>query len=421
MPFNFQYVNFKHAFMVFQDIFQNPVAIHSNANLLANVFIGIPGSFFFLSVASASIKKNNTSLLVFASIMYCAALAFVAEFLQIYFIGRMTLLSDIFAQVSGGFVGVLLWFFIGKDIKNILDGFFNSEIDKIKNIKFLFSTYIFLVVFFQLLPLDLTARLGAIYDQFQNGKIILTPFSSGYSLSDFLSNLPVGIAWIPVGWVLIIIYRWSFFSVILFTLIVSFLIELLQIFIYSRITDINDVIISILCCSLGSIIAFSCFNKGYLFFSQRFIFIQISFIVWIFVIINKFWFPFNFITDYFYIVSRIKSVNLIPLKLYVEKPYLHSLFNMVEIVLYFIPLGIIFFLFVRAKMTKDNYKVIFFVFTIGICFFASLVEFGQIFIPSRYPDVTDWLLMIVGGFIGFLFFQLISSLNSSAINIRSDR
>ncbi|MDP3441731.1 MAG: VanZ family protein, partial [Ignavibacteria bacterium] len=273
-------------------------------------------------------------------------------------------------------------------------------------------TYIFFVVFFQLLPLDLTARLGTIYDQFQNGKIILIPFSSWYSLNDFLCNLPVGIVWIPVGWILVTIYQWSFFSGILFTLIVSFLIELFQIFIYSRITDINDVIISILGCILGSSVAFYGFNKGFSFFSQRFILIQISFIVWIFVIINKFWFPFNFMTDYFYIVSRIKSVNLIPLRLYIEKPYLYSLFNMVEVVLYFIPLGIIFFLFVRAKMTKDNYKVIFFVFTIGICFFAGLVEFGQIFIPSRYPDITDWLLMIVGGFIGFLFFQLISFPNS---------
>ena len=85
---------------------------------------------------------------------------------------------------------------------------------------------------------------------------------------------------------------------------------------------------------------------------------------------------------------------------------------MFEIILYFIPLGVIFFLFVRIKMTKDNYRVIFCIFATVICSFAGLIEFGQIFIPSRYPDITDWLIMIGGGFIGFLFFQLVTFPNS---------
>jgi VanZ family protein len=407
VPFNFQYVSLGQAFLEFQAIFLNPKPIHSNTNLLANVLIGIPGSFLFLAVAYTSKRKINTTLLVLVSILYCAALAHIAEFTQIYFYGRMTLLSDILAQTSGGVIGALIWFFIGKNIRGMLDGLYN-ESDKIKSIKVFFLVYVFFVFFVQLLPLDLTARLGAIYGQFQDGKIILIPFSTWSSVGDFLISLPIGLVWIPVGWILVSIYRWSFFSAFLLTFMLAFLIELIQLFIFSRITDVNDIIISCLGSIIGSSAAFYDFNKGSRFFSSRFFLIQFSFILWTLFIIYRFWSPFDFMAGKSFLLKRIQSINLIPFKLYVEKPYLYSLYNIIEIIAYFIPFGIIIYLFVRTKISRDNYKIIFFIFTIGTCFFTGLIEIGQIFIPSRYPDITDWLLMIVGAYIGFLFFQLIS-------------
>ncbi len=38
---------------------------------------------------------------------------------------------------------------------------------------------------------------------------------------------------------------------------------------------------------------------------------------------------------------------------------------------------------------------------------AGIIEFGQVFIPEIYPDITDWLCMVAGAMCGHVLGCLI--------------
>jgi glycopeptide antibiotics resistance protein len=38
---------------------------------------------------------------------------------------------------------------------------------------------------------------------------------------------------------------------------------------------------------------------------------------------------------------------------------------------------------------------------------ALAIELGQVLLPSKYPDTTDWFLESLGGILGYLLFRLV--------------
>ena len=42
-----------------------------------------------------------------------------------------------------------------------------------------------------------------------------------------------------------------------------------------------------------------------------------------------------------------------------------------------------------------------------IVMIALGIELGQVLLPSKYPDTTDWFLESLGGILGYLLFRLV--------------
>jgi len=92
---------------------------------------------------------------------------------------------------------------------------------------------------------------------------------------------------------------------------------------------------------------------------------------------------------------------------YIGKPYLHSAFNILEVLVYFIPLGVIFASFVTRHLQGQSARAVTMLFFLIACLLAGLIETGQVFIPQRYPDITDWMLMVAGAMCGHVLACLV--------------
>ncbi len=100
--------------------------------------------------------------------------------------------------------------------------------------------------------------------------------------------------------------------------------------------------------------------------------------------------------------KRLTDIGLIPLQLYLGKPYLQSALNILSIVVYFLPLGVLFSALVTRHLSGSGARAtmtLLFLIITGLL--AGIIEFGQVFIPARYPDTTDWICMVAGAMRGY--------------------
>ncbi|WP_459938080.1 VanZ family protein [Desulfonatronum parangueonense] len=411
VPFRFEFIPLAQAWEEFQRIIFSPPRIFSRANLLSNILIGIPGSFLFLATFLNRNSRLSTLIMFFLAVAYSALLATIAEFLQLYFSSRITTLSDIIAQTCGGAIGVLGWLLIGPYTKSVLKSLIFSSEGAIRAGTFLIWSYIGIMVLMHALPLDISAKLGSLYRQLEDGRIILIPFSTWTGSKDVLNSLPSLLAWVPIGWFLVGVRAWSPATAMLAGTLGAASLEFMQIFVLSRTTDATAIL-------LGAAGGFSGGLTGqwtrvnlrvasptteavrYLSHSKRILLGCGLFLGWFGLTIKAFWSPFIFCFDKAFLARRVRDVGLIPMQFYVGKGYLHSAFNILEVVVYFLPLGIIFSSLVTRHFKGDGARAVTVLFFVAVCLVAGLIEFGQIFIPQRYPDITDWLFMVAGAMFG---------------------
>ena len=403
VPFRFEYIPFSVAWAGFQDVLSLPPQLYSNANLLANVLIGIPGPFLFLAAFHTRKGLVYALFLLPAALAYCTLLASTAEFLQLYFPGRMTLLSDIMAQTLGGAVGVAVWLMIGPYSRSMLRALLFED-GGMQTGTFLLWCYLGAILLLHTLPLDLSARLGTLYRQLEDGRIILVPFSTWSAPSAFIANLPAVLAWMPVGWFLVRVKGWSWAAAVMTAASGVAVLEFVQIFVLSRTTDVTSIFLGASGALIGGLIgkkgqrehAFEpgCVSRGNSVLGAA------LFLAWFGLTIRAFWSPFTFQFDRAFLSQRVNDIALIPLHAYIGKPYLLSAVNILEILAYFIPLGVIFSSFVTRHFRGESARAVTLLFFTIACLLAGLVEAGQVFLPQRYPDITDWVLMAAGAVFG---------------------
>lgn len=403
VPFRFEYLPLSDAWAGFQNVLASPPRLYSNTNLLANVLIGIPGPFLFLAVLHTRKSLLRTLFLLPAALVYCALLAATAEFLQMYFPGRMTLLSDIVAQTMGGAMGIACWLMIGPYARSMLQALL-FEGGGMKTGTFLLWCYLGVILLLHALPLDLSARLGMLYRQLEDGRIILVPFSTWSSPAAIIANLPSVLAWMPVGWFLVRVKAWPLAAALLVSALGAAFLEFVQLFVLSRTTDATNIPLAAVGGLVGGIIGTLSPGRAAtvpMLKSWRTTALGSTlFLAWFGLTIRSFWKPFTFQFDRAFLTQRTNDISLIPLHAYIGKPYLLSAFNILEVLVYFIPLGVIFSSFVTRHFQGQSARALTLLFFLIACLVAGLIEFGQVFISQRYPDITDWMLMVAGAMLG---------------------
>jgi len=270
------------------------------------------------------------------------------------------------------------------------------------------------IIYGTLIPFDFSFNLKDI-DRGIN-RIDLIPFYPQYragrlSLPDVVSNL---LLFIPYGFLL----NWWLYQqgigrvknkliCIISAFLFSSMIEFLQIFSISRKTEMTDVVNNTISawigCVLSNIFLISYKDK---FFHQVNIIrrnnpLLIFLILYSLLILLGFMYPFDISIDVDDIRHALTEANLIPFCYNQNSP---SFIDMGINIFVFIIFG--FLGYAALKIYYSRILVVFFTIFLGFCL-ASMIEFFQIFMVSRFTDITDIIIRVIG----VLFGVLISVIN----------
>lgn len=382
------------------------LGIEARADWVANILLFVPMGFLAANAVSAG--RPAWARLPVATAL-CIALAAAVEFAQIFFPPRTVALNDIVAESIGAVVGALLWRWHGARVCAWLLGWADAT-SRSGRWAYSFYAYLLGLCLFNLLPLDLTLSATDVYVKWREGRVVLVPFGFGHaSAADRIVDLALDVAaWIPVGLFAPHALRAGRGVVTVACVAIAAALELLQLFVFSRVTDVTDIVTAGLGCALGIALAGLVFPGG----SERvarathpstvtrdFILTSLAAMLYAGVLLAAFWYPYDFRTGAEFLRPRYESFWSLPLqKLYFQSEF-RAASNVALKVGLFAPLGGLVAVAVK-RWQKPPKRALAWLAAAAVALFALVVELGQLFLPGKVADVTDAGLAMLGVVLG---------------------
>lgn len=375
-----------------------------------NVMLFMPLSFALTGALGATLRRPLiAALLGLVTLVFCTLLSVSIELGQGWMEGRVSSISDSGAQVLGAATGILGWMALGRLVLRRANGLRESW-SPASRLDFWLQAYLLVLVGMSLFPLDVTIHPGDLLDKYQAGRISLLQafqepittdrlFEWGVDLALFVPVGVLGLSWgIPRG-----SPRRSILGATLVGTCFVAGLEIAQLFVYSRFTELSDVVIGAIGVLVGAVGGRICLpehgpNSGY----------TVDRVYWAALALAYaalpaacMWWPFEFTTDAELVRERLANCWRMPFASIVRASPLTGFTLLTERVLLYLPLG---FLFGRILLGKSRTLVFaagyYGIVLLALALFATVVEAGQVLVPSRYPDPTDVLLACIGGTAG---------------------
>lgn len=354
------------------------LGVGSRADWVANVLLFIPLSFLWLGVLW---HRFSLGLRLAASLgVWIGALLLSAtvEFVQLWFPPRTTSLNDIAAEALGAAIGIVLWWSAGPRLVQRIRLLWQAHAPREFGERLL-VVYLVGLVFYNLLPLDLTLSPVELFHKWREGRIHLLPFAGLPSdPAEVLYALAADVAlWVPIGWL------WARYGIVRATLRVAagaVLVELLQLFVWSRVSDPGDVLTAAVGGTLGAAAARwrgaapSLRAHAGLLASG-----------WAAVILAVFWYPYDFSAQ----EVRLTDLARVPFAAYYFGTEYRAATEVLHKLLFFLPLGALLALRLRKAVALLLAAAL-----------ALVVEGGQLFLPGKHADLTDWVIELSGAALG---------------------
>jgi glycopeptide antibiotics resistance protein len=403
----------------FQRIPYLELSIGSRADWVANILLFVPLAFLWLGVLWPNrgwIAKALASGFVLSG---CVGLSVAIEFTQIFFPPRTVSLNDIIAESIGAVIGTVLWWSTGGRVMRWLAGWFEAHTPTGTAERLLYA-YLFLLFGYSVLPLDLTISFIEIYHKWQEGKVLLVPFSAVYETGAqrayaLLADIVI---WIPAA------FLWKLSSprparkIVLYVLACATTIEVLQLFVYSRVTSTTDVLMAGCGGAIGVALARwlrpstgnqgspRAINFGGAYFALLWI---LAFAGWAGVLIVVFWYPFDFSTDWGFVHGRLAALKRVPFEAYYFGTEFRAVTEVFHKTGFFFPLGAL--LAVGAAGIRRRLAVpailLHAASALVVACAAAGIEIGQLFLPGKVADTTDWFLETFGGLVGYFCLRIL--------------
>lgn len=406
VPLDFRPVPWEQAVTRFGNIPYLSLGIASRADWVANILLFIPLAFFWNGVLAprrSVVGGIVVSLLVMAGGM---ALSIGIEFSQIFFPPRTVSLNDILAETIGTLLGVLLWWVAGQRFRRWLTGWMRTGASSGWPGRLLY-TYLFGLFVYSLLPLDLTLSPVEIFHKWRAGRVMLIPFGYHFAdpaqaLYDLLSDVAI---WVPAG-LLYRIHNRARSQVNLWLVLVgaAALLEGLQLFVYSRVSDVTDILTAGAGAALGIWMAryagWAETSAQRNTVSQSAIWVAAA-LAWIVVLMAVFWYPFDFRTDGGFVRERFALFAKVPFETYYYGTEFRAATELLHKILFFMPLGAVLALALRSLRHRAHAGIARFFGLLAVFGVPLAIELGQALLPGKYPDTTDWLLEALGAVLGY--------------------
>lgn len=386
------------------------LGIGSRADWMANLLLFIPLTFVWMGVLSASGTLLGRLTATLVLIPLATALSLGIEFVQLFFPQRTVSQNDVFAETLGGVLGVALWWAAGARFTVWLRGWRQAH-SRAALAERIAWTYFAGVLVYNVLPLDLTISAVEIFHKWQDGRVNLIPFARlpadpFYAVYEIATD---ALLWTPLA----LLWRldgkrgpWRAWGM---TLATAATLEVLQLFVFSRVSDVTDLFTAAVGATLGTTIASRLrsrapheditvdrFPSAAM---RRWTPFALS-ALWMAALALVFWFPFDFRTDGAFVRSRLDFVLRVPFEVYYFGTEYRAITEVLRKTLFFAPLGALLAWGVALQPWRLRAPL----FLLALLLLAAVpaaVEFGQVMLPHKIADTTDWFLAWAGGLAGY--------------------
>jgi len=400
--------------------------ISSRSDFTGNILFFVPLGFFLATAMGRYLPGGiwaKRCLQVAVGILSGLTLSALAESFQAFLPMRVSSWMDFIANTAGAAGGAIAGSLVSG---NVFQRFQNrykivSQTDPALGILIMYAMMLF---FIALVPFDINISPWNIYYKWKNGFIVLWPSNlHSYGWEVWLRLLIKQLAWyLPLGALCAYILKshsrlssagivWAISaSITLYAL----LLECLQLIIRTRTTSLPDALCAGAASALGALALTILFRQRAKSRQADICRISAPF-TWIVSISLLTGYsllllciklqPFDFIFDPMTVKQKLDAFNFIPFMGYVRggssDPAI-ILYDLAKEGLLYLPIGLIISFAMRRAFPRIANKTVFAIaFFIG-CIVAGSGEIGQIFLATRYADLTDILLGACGAGVGSL-------------------
>lgn len=412
VPFHFQWRPINEAFGEYMRIVAEPLTWESGSDCLANVLLFIPLTYLWMATLCVERTRLETFLTALMVLPAASLLSASIEFTQLYFPPRVTALDDILAESVGGLIGVSAWLAVGPTLTAWCRRLW-AALGKEGWAGNVLPLYLFFLVLIHVMPINLTISPAMISRKYHEGRILLVPFASlsgsGFDVAQkFLWDL---IYYAPLGWLLAHLQSpgWRSWrrlpAVIGLAMLAAFAMECLQVFVWSRESDVTDALVGALAGVAGWAVTVAHFRL-----SQRegkgdsianepsasYTLPVLTLTLWAAIVFFVGWQPFDFRLSPDFIAEREAQFTWVPFGDYMIQTEFNAFEQALHKIMLFIPLGAI---LAAAWPTADR-RLVAAVALLLAFMIASAVEVGQFYLPGHTASVTDVLVEMTGTVIG---------------------
>jgi len=332
------------------------------------------------------------------------------EFSQEWFPDRVPSVNDIGAQTIGALWGGIAWTVGGQPVVDWIRRWSATwEADQRLNNVLILAVATHLLSLS--LPLDLTIRPSDLWHKYQGGRIRLVPFQNIVPESPEawfeLTFLMGGSA--LAGWLLMRLQSPRqgsrvklILQLVLGGLAFCTLVELMQLLVFSRFSNVDDIILGSLSFVVGGLLlpwaAYEAGTRSLERFRYKQTLCLAIYLIWLFLF---YWWPLDFTWNSASLMERGKHFFQLPFVVLHAGSYVHASAEILRKGCVFAMLAILI-----AAMLDERWldglsrRTVVLATWGGSLFLGMLIEAGQVAIPSRTADLTDVLLYGAGAACG---------------------
>jgi glycopeptide antibiotics resistance protein len=302
-PFDFHAVPLSHAAALFWTRWATDTGPWSLTDLLSNVLLFLPIGLLL----SAALRGRTAPLLTLAA---ATALSVVIEFAQAFVSWRTPSIVDVAAEVTGAACGVAIWRLVSRECDRLL----SAMVGLVRRSTFpervlLACCAAFAVAW--LLPADFTLRPAEIGDKFEHKRLLL-PWMPSPDAATPGELAAIAICAVPVGLAAVVCgcggsRRRSAASGALMAAMGLAVLEAMQIPVFSRTTDANELLAAIGGSTLGAMAAVALERRQIARIDWRALRLTTAVMLWVCVVVAFEWWPFRVAAD----ASRVQFETIL--------------------------------------------------------------------------------------------------------------
>jgi glycopeptide antibiotics resistance protein len=382
----------------------------SRTDFVSNVLLFLPFPFFLMGAICFG-RRERTRAVWGAPIVavVTGTLVWAVEWFQQFLPTRTASWNDVAASVVAAMLGAIVWLVAG-DVLTRWAARVVAERQPRTGLEAALIVYTVAIAVLQVLPLDVTIRPAELLEKYRAGRIRVMPFASalpfdaGSALDvagDMLRALPFGllglIGWMPAG------VRRAPASAFLVGLTVVAVIEGAQLFVFSRVFDLTDVLTGAAGVAIGVWIGRRVRSAGVSSATASHPVMALAGLAaWTLVLLVRHWYPFDFTLDLDLARARLPELMTVPFSAYYSANPFAALNDAAEKLMLAVPVGALLWLLVRpgtAETSRLARRLA--LLALSALFFLAF-EIGQVFLPGRYPDITDVIVGVAGTALGMV-------------------